>query len=55
VARAEVFGPPILLSAAQAAADDLRKVGRITGALVFTERPEATELTVDADLAPVEG
>jgi len=51
LARVEIVGPPALLAAAETAADDLRKVGRITGDLVFTARSEATELTVDAELA----
>ncbi|RNM13768.1 valine--tRNA ligase [Nocardioides pocheonensis] len=51
VARAEVVGPAALVAAAEAAADDLRKVGKITGELVFTAQPDATELTVVAELA----
>jgi valyl-tRNA synthetase len=52
VARAEVFGPETLLSAAEAAADDLRKVGKIVGELVFTARPDDTEISVVAELTP---
>lgn len=51
LARVEVSGPQALVDAAQAAADDLRKVGRITGELVFTAQPDATEIAVAADLA----
>jgi valyl-tRNA synthetase len=51
VTRAEVSGPAALVSAAEAAADDLRKVGKISGDLVFTEQADATELTVVAELA----
>jgi valyl-tRNA synthetase len=51
VARAEVVGPAALVAAAESAADDLRKVGKITGELVFTAHPDATELTVVAELA----
>jgi valyl-tRNA synthetase len=51
VTRAEVFGPAALLAGAEAAADDLRKVGKITGDLVFTPQADATELTVVAELA----
>jgi len=52
VARAEVRGPAALVNAAEAAADDLRNVGRISGELLFTEQADATELTVIAELAP---
>jgi valyl-tRNA synthetase len=51
LSRVEVSGPASLVAAAQAAAEDLRKVGRITGELVFTTREDAPELTVDAELA----
>jgi valyl-tRNA synthetase len=51
VARAEVVGPAALVAAAEAAADDLRKVGKIRGELLFTAQPDATELTVVAELA----
>lgn len=50
LSRVEVCGPQALLDAAQVAADDLRKVGRITGELVFTARPDTTEIAVTADL-----
>ena len=33
---------------------DLRATGRITGELVFTVDDQATELSVSAELAPVE-
>jgi len=52
LARVEVSGPAGLLAAAEAAADDLRKVGRISGDLVFSPAPDATELSVAAELAP---
>ena len=52
VSRAEVSGPAELVAAAETAADDLRKVGKVTGELVFTAQPGATEITVDAELAP---
>jgi valyl-tRNA synthetase len=51
VTRAEVFGPEAMVAAARAAADDLRKVGKIVGDLVFTARPDDTEVTVVAELA----
>ena len=49
-----VSGPEELVRAAEQAADDLRKTGKITGDLVFTVDASATELAVDAELAPVE-
>jgi valyl-tRNA synthetase len=51
LARVEISGPPALLAHAEAAADDLRKVGRITGDLAFTVDPAAAELVVAAELA----
>jgi valyl-tRNA synthetase len=51
LARVEVAGPGALVRAAQAAADDLCKAGKITGDLVFTARDDLDELTVTADLA----
>jgi valyl-tRNA synthetase len=51
LARVEVTGPADLLDAAAVAADDLSKVGRIVGELVFTADAGATELTVTAELA----
>jgi valyl-tRNA synthetase len=52
VARAEIIGPAEQLAAARTAADDLRKVGKVTGELVFTAASEATELRVVAELVP---
>jgi valyl-tRNA synthetase len=52
LARVEVSGPATLVEAARTAEDDLRKVGKITGDLVFTARSDATELSVVAELAP---
>ena len=52
LARVEVSGPEPLVRATEQAADDLRKTGRITGDLVFTVDPDATELSVVAELAP---
>ena len=43
-------GPAALVDAAEIAADDLRKVGKITGELRFTPTSGATEIEVDADL-----
>jgi valyl-tRNA synthetase len=54
LARVEVSGPPALVEAARSAEDDLRKVGKITGDLVFTSQPDAIELTVVAELAEQE-
>ncbi|MXG88242.1 valine--tRNA ligase [Nocardioides flavescens] len=53
LSRVEISGPEELVRAAESAADDLRRTGRITGDLVFTVSPDATELSVDAELAPV--
>ena len=41
-----------MVRAAELAADDLRKTGRITGKLKFTVDESATELSVDAELRP---
>lgn len=49
--RAEISGPAALVEAAQAASEDLKKVGKITGDLVFTAT-EANELSVEAEVAP---
>ncbi|MGD9960516.1 valine--tRNA ligase [Nocardioides sp.] len=48
--RVEVSGPAQLVEAARLAESDLRKVGKITGDLVFTAT-DATELSVQAELA----
>ncbi|WP_182526045.1 valine--tRNA ligase [Nocardioides dongkuii] len=53
LARVEVSGPEALVRAAELAADDLRKSGKITGDLVFTPVGDATELSVRAELAEV--
>ena len=55
LSRAEIRGPEALVRAAEQAADDLRATGRVTGDLVFTVVDDATELTVDAELAPTDG
>ncbi|MFL6062464.1 MAG: valine--tRNA ligase [Marmoricola sp.] len=52
LSRVEISGPAALVEAAAAAADDLSKVGKITGDLVFTAT-DATELSVAAELAPI--
>ena len=54
LSRVEVTGPAALVRAAALATEDLRKTGKITGELVFTESAEASELDVTAELAPVE-
>ncbi|GAB2881756.1 valine--tRNA ligase [Nocardioides pacificus] len=51
LSRVEVRGPAAAVAAAESAADDLRRTGRITGELVFTEDESANEITVTADLA----
>ncbi|WP_205474964.1 valine--tRNA ligase [Nocardioides sp. SYSU D00038] len=52
LARVEVSGPAALVEAAERAATDLRRTGRITGDLVFTPT-DASEISVVAELAPV--
>jgi valyl-tRNA synthetase len=52
--KVRISGPEAQVRAAELAADDLRKAGKITGALEFTVDESATELSVDAELAPVE-
>ncbi len=54
LSRAEVRGPEALVRAAEVAADDLRKTGRVVGELVFTPDATASELRVDAELAPTQ-
>jgi valyl-tRNA synthetase len=54
VRRAEIVGPPALVAAAEAAAGDLRKAGKVTGELVFTAREDAAEIAVEVELAPTE-
>ncbi|MDX6372635.1 MAG: valyl-tRNA synthetase [Nocardioidaceae bacterium] len=51
--KVRISGPEPLVRAAELAADDLRKTGKITGKLKFTVDESATELTVEAELAPV--
>jgi valyl-tRNA synthetase len=53
LSRVEIRGPEALVAAAELAAGDLRKTGRIVGDLVFTPVEGATEITVEAELAPV--
>lgn len=51
LARVEVTGPEKAVRDAEVAASDLRAAGKITGDLVFTVVPDATELTVAAEIA----
>ncbi len=53
LSRVEITGPSALLAGVEAAADDLRRVGKITGDLVFTPDENAQELSVAAELAEV--
>ena len=53
LSRVEISGPQPLVAAAELAADDLRRTGKIVGDLVFTPVEGATEITVAAELAPV--
>ena len=50
--RVEITGPAALVDAAELAADDLRRAGKIAGDLVFTA-DDSTEISVAAELAPV--
>jgi valyl-tRNA synthetase len=52
--QVKIRGPEAMVRAAELAADDLRKTGRITGNLEFLVDGSATELAVEAELAPVE-
>jgi valyl-tRNA synthetase len=52
--RATITGPEPLVRAAELAADDLRKTAKVIGELAFEVDESATELSVDAELAPVE-
>ena len=52
LASVTVTGKPGALELAEAAADDLRAAGNITGALTFT--PGGDEVRVDAEVAPAQ-
>ncbi|WGL53567.1 valine--tRNA ligase [Nocardioides sp. BP30] len=54
LARTEISGPEKLVRGAELAQDDLRRTGNIVGDLVFTVDPQASELSVSAELAPAE-
>ena len=51
LSRVELTGTPEMLAAVRLAEGDLRKAGKITGDLVFTEDTGTSELRVDATLA----
>jgi valyl-tRNA synthetase len=51
LSRVEITGPEDMVRAAEQAADDLRRTGRITGDLVFTVAEDAEAISVDARLA----
>jgi valyl-tRNA synthetase len=51
LSRVEVSGPAAVVEAAERAASDLRRSGKITGDLVFTAT-EDSELRVEAEIAP---
>ena len=55
LSRVEISGPEALVRAAELAAGDLRRSGKITGDLVFTAVDGAEAISVDAQLAPQEG
>ncbi|QCX26921.1 valine--tRNA ligase [Nocardioides jishulii] len=50
--RVEISGPAALVEGARAAEADLRQAGKVSGALIFTVDEAATELTVEAEVAP---
>jgi valyl-tRNA synthetase len=52
--RCTVRGPALLVSAARAAGHDLRNAGRVSGDLEFETDDTATEITVDAVVAPTD-
>jgi valyl-tRNA synthetase len=52
ITLAVISGPATLVEAAEAAAQDLRNVGKITGDLVF-KATDSNEISVEAELAPV--
>jgi valyl-tRNA synthetase len=52
--KVKITGPEAMVRAAELAADDLRNTGRITGKLKFSVDEGATELSVDAEVAPVD-
>ena len=47
----EISGPAALVAAAEGAAADLRRAGKITGELVFTPDESAQQLSVAAEVA----
>jgi valyl-tRNA synthetase len=51
LSRVEISGPEAAVRAAETAAADLRKAGKITGDLVFTSVASADAISVAADLA----
>ena len=53
LSRVEISGPEHLVRAAELAAGDLRRSGKISGDLVFTVDADAQELDVAAELAPI--
>lgn len=54
LSRVEIRGPEAQVRAAEQAADDLRKTGKVTGELVFTVDESASEISVEAELATTE-
>ncbi len=54
LSRVEISGPEQLVRAAQLAADDLRRSGKVSGEIVFTVDSDAQEISVKAELAPTE-
>ena len=53
LSRVTITGPEAAVRAAESAAADLRRTGKVSGDIEFVVSAEATELSVDAELAPV--
>ncbi len=51
LSEVEILGPSTLVGAAATAERDLRAAGRVSGPIVFTVDPEATEIRVRAEVA----
>ncbi|MEO5850956.1 MAG: class I tRNA ligase family protein, partial [Nocardioides sp.] len=54
LSRVEISGPAAAVRAAEAAADDLRKTGKITGELRFVAGDDTDSISVVAELAPTD-
>ena len=54
VRSVRVVGPQAVISAAEQAAGDLRRTGRVQQAPVFATRDDVEEISVEAELAPAD-